>query len=397
MKVKSILDDLIRDVTPDMHRVRRKSLNASVTSLISGATLSVTSLGRNIESDTTEKHQIKRSMRLCSNHHLHDEMSDIYLELCLKIIGRQHHPTILVDWSDLDPRKELFLIRAAVAVDGRSLTLYDEVHPLSRKEKPAVHKAFLNKLKSILPTSCKPIIVTDAGFRVPWFKLVESLKWDYVGRVRNRTFCLNATDKDWHPVKDLYQQATSTAKNLGYYQMTRSKAIDCQMVVYRKKKKGRQDLTATGERARKSKRSLTYAAREREPWLLATSLPMAQSCGAKQVVKIYSSRMQIEESFRDLKTGLNFNKSNARKQKRIEVLLLIATLAQYLLFLVGMTVKLLNMHRRYQANSVKNRNVLSYQFIGLRAIRDRHLAMDDDSFKLALNRIQELIREWYFD
>jgi len=396
MKVKAILNDLIKDVTPDMHKVRRKSLSASVSSLISGASLSVTSLGRNIESETSEKHQIKRSMRLCSNHHLHDEISDIYLELCLKLIGLQPNPIILVDWSDLDPRKDLFLIRAAVAIDGRSLTLYDEVHPLSRKEKPTVHKSFMNKLKSILPANCKPIIVTDAGFRVPWFKLIESLSWDYVGRVRNRTFCLNTTDKDWHPVKDLYQQATSTAKNLGHYQMARAKSINCQMVVYRKKKKGRKDLTATGERVRNSKRSLTYAAREREPWLLATSLPLAQSCSAKQVVKMYSSRMQIEESFRDLKTGLNFNESNARKQKRIEVLLLIATIAQYLLYLCGMAVKLQDKHRRYQANSIKNKNVLSYQFIGLRAIQDQHLILDENGFELAINRMQVLIKEWRF-
>jgi len=106
--------------------------------------------------------------------------------------------------------------------------------------------------------------------------------------------------------------------------------------------------------------------------------------------------MQIEESFRDLKTGLNFNESNARKQKRIEVLLLIATLAQYLLFLLGMTVKLLDKHRRYQANSVKDRNVLSYQFIGLRAIKDRQLKLDENGLYLALNRIQQLIWEWSF-
>ena len=127
MKVDAILNDLLIDVTPDMHKVRRRSLNASVSSLISGASLSVTSLGRNIESNTSEKYQIKRSMRLCSNHHLHDEITQVYSKLCLKIIGQQPKPIILIDWSDLDPRKDLFLLRAAVAVDGRSLTLYDEV------------------------------------------------------------------------------------------------------------------------------------------------------------------------------------------------------------------------------------------------------------------------------
>ena len=106
--------------------------------------------------------------------------------------------------------------------------------------------------------------------------------------------------------------------------------------------------------------------------------------------------MQIEESFRDLKTGLNFNQSYARKQKQIEVLLLIGTIAQYLLFLLGLTVKLLDKHRRYQANSVKDKRVLSYQFVGLRAVQDRHLILDKNSIDSATNKIQTLIREWCF-
>ena len=355
--------------------------------------LSAISFGRNIKSDTTEKHQIKRSTRLCSNIHLHQELSGVYSKLCRRLISDQKQPIILVDWSDLDARKDLFLIRAAVAVDGRSLALLDEVHPLSTKEKPEVHRKFMNKLKSILPIDCKPIIVTDAGFRVPWFKLIESLGWDYVGRVRNKTFCLNPTDKDWHPIKDLYLHASATPKNLGHYQMSRRDPIACDMVIYKKLKKGRKDLVATGERARRSKKSLSNAAKEREPWLLATSLPSHETSFAKRVVKIYKSRMQIEESFRDLKTGLNFNQSNSRKQKRIEVLLLISIVAQFVLFLLGVTVKLLGKHLRYQANSIKDRNVLSYQYIGLRVLKDRHLKLNKRDFMLAFERIKTLIAE----
>jgi len=393
MKVKTILNDLLIDVTPDMHKVRRKSLEAMITSLISGADLSVTSLGRNINSGTTEKHQIKRSTRLCSNIHLHQELFGVYSKLCRRLISNQKQPIILVDWSDLDARKDLFLIRAAVAVDGRSLTLLDEVHPLSTKEKPEVHRKFMNKLKSILPIDCKPIIVTDAGFRVPWFKLIESLDWDYVGRVRNKTFCLSLTDKDWHPIKDLYQQASTVPKKLGHYQMSRRDPIACDMVIDKKEKMGRKDLVATGERARRSKKSLSNAAKEREPWLLATSLASNETRFAKRVVKIYKSRMQIEESFRDLKTGLNFNQSHSRKQKRIEVLLLISIISQFVLFLLGVTVKLLGKHLRYQANSIKDRNVLSYQFIGLRVLKDQHLELNGYDITIAFERIKTLIAE----
>ena len=63
MRASNILNTFLNDVTPGMHKARRASLHALVTSLMSGASLSVTVLGRNIESQTTEKHQIKRSMR----------------------------------------------------------------------------------------------------------------------------------------------------------------------------------------------------------------------------------------------------------------------------------------------------------------------------------------------
>lgn len=248
------------------------------------------------------------------------------------------------------------------------------------------------KLKSLLPPSCKPIIVSDAGFRVPWFKWVEALGWDYVGRVRNATFCKNNTDEDWHAIKDLYRYASSTEKSLGSYQMSRRTPFDCYMVVYKQKSQGRKKLTATGERSRASSHSRSNANREKEPWLLATSLPAKTTRQAKKTVKIYRTRMQIEESFRDLKTGLNFNESNTRTLEYLSVLLLLAMLAQYVLYLIGMAVKLSKQHLRYQANSLKTGAVLSYQFIGLRAFRDRSLTLKQRDWELAYQQIQHLMR-----
>jgi len=393
VKATTILNTLLTDVTPTMHKKRRQCLSTMVQSLMSGASLSVTSLGRHIHSQTTEKHQIKRSTRLCSNHHLQTERTGIYASLCRRLVGNQKQPIILVDWSDLDPRKQHFLLRAAIAIQGRSVTLMEEVYPLSQKEKPIVHKEFMSRLKASLPVGCKPIIVTDAGFRVPWFKLIESLGWDYVGRVRNRTFCKNESDSDWHGVKDLYAKTSVKPKSLGAYQLCRRASICCHMVVFKQKHKGRKHLTATGDRARISSHSRSNAHREKEPWLLATSLAERSSTFAKTIVKIYQTRMQIEESFRDLKTGLNFNESNTRKHKRLSVLLLLAMLGQFVLFLLGMTVTLAGKHRRYQANSVKTEPVLSYQFIGLRAFKDTTLKLRQCDWRAAHLNIQQLIAE----
>jgi hypothetical protein len=393
MRAQTILNTFLNDVTPSMHKVRRASLRAVLSSLLSGSQLSITALGRNIESKTTEKHQIKRSMRLCSNPHLYHEIGAIYSAMATRLIGQQTQPIILVDWSDLDPRKQHFLLRASVAIEGRSLTVLEEVHPLSRKEKPTVHKAFMQRLKALLPEGCQPIIVTDAGFRVPWFRLIESLGWDYVGRVRNRTFYNNKSAPDWHAVKDLYAKATATPKLLGAYQLCRRNPIVGQFCIYKNQPKGRRDLTAKGDKARKSRLSRASAEREKEPWLLATSLKRCSSHFAKKIVKIYQTRMQIEESFRDLKTGLSFNESKTRTLHYLSVLLLLAMLAQYVLFLLGMVMKLSQHHLQYQANSVKNNPVLSYQFIGLRAFRDRRLRIKNREGQAAYQQIQILMKQ----
>ena len=56
---------------------------------------------------------------------------------------------------------------AAISLRGRPVTLYQEVHYNKTKDKPATHKVLLKALHAILSSHCKPIIVTDAGYKSP--------------------------------------------------------------------------------------------------------------------------------------------------------------------------------------------------------------------------------------
>jgi hypothetical protein len=103
--------------------------------------------------------------------------------------------------------------------------------------------------------------------------------------------------------------------------------------------------------------------------------------------KIYATRMQIQESLRDLKTGLKMNSCGPRNFPRLQVLLLIALVAQYLLFLLGLGVKAAGKNRCYQANAIKNRNVLSNQFIGLRASKDKQLKLLKKHWKAGMDEL----------
>lgn len=386
MKVSHILKKTIALVTPKMHARRRISLISSIKSLLNGASATVTNLGRGITSKAKEKHRIKRADRLLSNTKLQSESFSIYQEMAKYTVGTAKRPIILVDWSDLDEYKGHFLLRASLASHGRGLCVYEEVHDIKTKEKPKTHIQFLSNLAKILDKDCKPIIVSDAGYKTPWFRATLDRGWDFVGRIRLPNF-YSLDDTNWQCITQLYSQATNCPKSYTG-QLTRSNPLKCQLVIYKQKKKGRKDLNHSGK-PRKSKISKVYRKSAHDPWLLVTSLPQGEQL-AKRVMKIYRLRMQIEEGFRDMKShqfGQGFEYNKTIKINRLSVLILLSTIAHWLLMAVGLATKHASKHRQYQANSLKNNTVLSLHFIGLRVIADKYAKLTTRQFLRAIEQL----------
>lgn len=376
MQAKQVCHKLLNDIGSIMHQTRRRALEVIVMAALSGRRLTVTDLGRSIDSLAKQKHCIKRADRLLSNMHCHAQREAIYAALVQRLIGNRKRPIIIIDWSDMDKCKRHYLLRASLAVEGRSFTLYEEVHTVKTKEKPKSHLDFMRTLKSMLADDCCPIIVSDAGFRVPWFKIVESFGWDWIGRVRNRTFVQLANNECWFSCKALYDNATTTPKALGAAHMARSNPIACQLVLYKGKPKGRVHKNRLGKRS-KATRSRRAEVPGKEPWLLATSLPFSSTL-AKKIVSLYELRMQIEESFRDLKSsrfGLSLELHLTHQVERLQILLLIAALALMVAWLMGKAAELTDQHWQYQANTVRTRKVLSTIFIGLKMIDDKRTTL----------------------
>ena len=393
MQAQQVLHKIMKNTCPNMHKTRRDALEANVLAALIGRRLTVTDLGRSIKSDTSHKHGIKRADRLLSNQHLHNEGIDIYQAISRQWVGALKRPIVLVDWSDMDEYKQHFLLRAALVVDGRSMTLYEQVHTIEHKEKCATHRQFLSQLKALLPDDCKPILITDAGFRTTWFKLVESMGWDWVGRVRNRHDIRWTRGGPWFDAKRCYEKASSRPTFLGEGLLTRRNQLPCQFVVYQGKSQGRKHKNRLGDIARNS-HSRKQAAGQREPWLLATSLPVTSTM-AKKIVQLYRLRMQIEEGFRDVKShrfGLSLVYHRTDSIVRPQVLLLIATLALMVLWLLGMAAVLLNKHYQFQANSIRHKKVLSIIFIGLQMVHETRIHLSRHDISMAwrqLNAVQE--------
>lgn len=353
-----------------MHKKRLESLESILSSCIRHEQLTVTGLGRGIGSEALEKHNIKRADRLLSNKHLHSELKAIYQDLSKSVMEGIETPVILVDWSNLDSRETHFLLRASIALQGRSITIYEEVHTAETKERRKTHNRFLQNLSKVIPKGATPIIVTDAGFKITWFKEVAKYGWNWVGRIRGRMKVDLAGNSDWIEGRALFPKASSTAKMFDDAVIGKQNNLNCQLVLFKAKPKGRVMLTKFGKR-KQGIRAKRAAKAQKEPWLLATSLPNT-SYSPKQIVNIYSSRMQIEESFRDMKCsqyGIGLKSSRTYKKERLQVLVVIAALVNAFTWILGKATHNQNSHRQFQANTVKKTNVLSFVFIGLKVFK----------------------------
>lgn len=99
--------------------------------------------------------------------------------------------------------------------------------------------------------------------------------------------------------------------------------------------------------------------------------------------------MAIEEAFRDLKAyrhGFAFRHNLGRNAERIANLLLIAALANWVVWLAGLVGIARGLTRALQANTERRRRVLSTFFIGTRVLK-QSLCLRAQELRTAFQRM----------
>lgn len=342
MRASQVLQKCLSHSLSQMHALRERALLRSVEALLQGRRLTLMDVARAWPDATRVRAPLKAFDRLLSNRKLHAERTLIDQDMARWLL-RGPQPVILIDWSDLKPDKSWCLLRAAVPVGGRTLTLLDMVAPGREQGAPGPEKRFLQQLAGLVPKGVVPILVTDAGFRTPWFRAVEAMGWRWVGRLRGRTQvkprAAPDTPDQWIDSRQLHVLASPRPYELPPMLSNRSDPIACRLVVYAKSRRGRKcaNRRQPGKISRASM-SLKAAAREREPWLIVAS-PELQAPSARQLTNLYARRMQIELGFRDLKShryGQGLEDSLTRQGARLQILLLVSTLASFVSWLAGL-------------------------------------------------------------
>jgi hypothetical protein len=352
-----------------MHAARARALLGAVAALALGRRLILMDLARAWPGAERVRAPLKRLDRLLGNAHLAEEAKGCYAAMARWLV-RGERPIIVIDWSDLKADGSLHLLRAGIPVGARTLTVLEAVYPERQKNSPRVEREFLRRLKALLPPGVKPILVTDAGFRAPWFRQVRKLDWDYVGRVRHRAQVRPAESGEWITNRSLHRLARTQPKRFTAAHIVRHAPWQCDRVLVRSRRRGRKSLTRRGQRAR-SRKNFKAAQSARDPWLLATSL---SDFASQQIVAIYAKRMQIEESFRDLKCdrfGCAFHHSLTRRAPRLAILLLLHALATFVAWLSALTGDAQTLIRHGGIVGRRARRHYSRLRIGWEALRQR--------------------------
>ncbi|MBT0144201.1 transposase, partial [Vibrio campbellii] len=130
----------------------------------------------------------------------------------------------------------------------------------------------------------------------------------------------------------------------------------------------------------------------KEPWLLVTNIPNHVLNGVK-ITRLYAKRMQIEESFRDLKSpayGLALRHNRTRCTKRIDILLLMALMAEIIMWWNGLIAMQAKWHYDFQANTIKHRRVLSIPRLGKEVRSHRRYRIKESQYHWAMVEYQRL-------
>ncbi len=373
MQGHELLHSFIRKSATTIHKKRIRAITNATGALLEGKRLTLTALGRSSLGKAKERHAIRGMDRLLGNKQLQQEQDEIYKILASYLMNRNSVVGILVDWSCVNKKKDWYLLRASLALKGRSYTLYQEVHSKKYQNSPLVEHPFLKKLLQLLPEEIKPIIITDAGFRAPWFKAIEALGLHWIGRVRNKNKYRTKNTSGWNNTSSLFEIATSKPQVFSEVELTKSNVIRCNFVLIKKEEKGRKHKNRSGNRT-DNNASNRAAKSALEPWLLATSLSVETLDEAMKIIFLYEKRMQIEEDFRDTKShqyGFALRYSLTNRAKRLEILLLIGALACFACWLIALSAQRKKLQYGFQSNSIKNRTVLSVTYLACRLVRKK--------------------------
>jgi hypothetical protein len=366
MDVKTVLNEVIKKHCHFIHNNRLNALLDVAEGLRYSQNLSLSAIGRNLSGDSKVKHKIKKVDRCIGNKHLYNEVDSLYSALSyfiFEFIKHSNDDSVVIDLCYLKDDRMVQMLSAQFCTRGMSLPLYQDVFEEGELKGRTVE--FLNKLKSIIADGKRVIVIMDAGFHIEWFKEIEKQGWSWVCRVRQGKDLKLAKNEDWISVENFMASIGSKTMECGTILLTKAHKYSCRMVTTCKVPKGRVQKVSRNRTRRKTANG-SYNKAAKEPWILVTNLSSDEYKGA-EIVRLYSKRMQIEETFRVIKShqfGLGGRYIRTLDVNRWGVLMLLSAIVIITYWVIGVVGYSQGMQRIFQPNTVKDKKIYSYFTLG---------------------------------
>lgn len=373
MRTQAIGPDRVHDFVSsifadDLHAKRVASLADAAVGALEAAQLAVGVIGRALAAakELDAKHAVKQVDRLFSNTGV--DVWKLFGSWVPFVVGGRSEIVVALDWTDYDADDQATIALHLITSHGRATPLLWKSVAKSELEgwRNEHEDALLQRFAEVLPIGTKVTLLADRGFgdQALYELLKDQLGLDFVVRFRGVVKVTSAEGKT--------KSAIAWTPNNGRSLLLRGAKVT---------RAGR-DLGAV---------VCLKAKGMKEAWHLATS---HGDKTAAEVVKLYSKRFTIEESFRDqknLRFGMGLSDTRVASPERRDRILLVGAIATALLTLLGAAGEAVGEDRMMKANTSKQRthsllNQGLYYFARLPGLREERA-------RALMHKFDELIRQ----
>ncbi len=361
-RTTELLESIFKE---DVHVRRIFSLSQAVVGVLHATSLGIHAIGAGLAAaqNLDPKHTVKQVDRLLSNVGI--SVWDIFESWVPFMVGQRKDIVVALDWTEFDADDQSTIVLSLVTSHGRATPLIwnTVVKSELKNNRNKYEDDLLVRFREVLPPDTEVLLLADRGFGdQKLFDFLKELQFHYVIRFRGNIY---VTAKDGE----------------------RRKAVDWM------NKDGRsialRKATITADDCPVETVICVHDKKMKEPWCMASDLRIS----ATMAIKRYARRFTIEESFRDLKDsryGLGLSSTRIGRPDRRDKLILIATLAVYLVTLLGAAGEALGMDRRLKTNTSKRRTLSLFRqgLFWYSAIPN----MSDDRLEPLMIKFNELLR-----
>lgn len=352
-----------------LHAKRVASLANGVIGVLFAAGLGIHTVGRALAEATgrKRKHAVKQIDRLLSNGGV--QLATLFPAWIRYVVGPRTEIVVALDWTEFEKDDHSTICAYLVTRHGRATPLvWQTVRKSTMAGKRGSYEMdLIGVLADALPNEVSITVLADRGFGDQ--KLYEHLAfmgWDYVIRFRQGIHVTHGGET---------KPAAEWVPPSGHAKILKDAAVT-------------EDKTAVPAVVVKHAKGM------KEAWCLATS---RVDHGAAEVVKLYSRRFTIEETFRDekdIRFGMGLSSTHIHDAGRRDRLLLLGAMAHALLVLLGEAGERCGLDRTLKTNTSPKRQMSLYNqgTFWFRALPNMH----EEDRELLLPAFDEVIREHEF-